>query len=91
VRRHGVLGDPQRKPFGDGDLLGDKVHPGDRLGHRVLRLEAGVHPEEGERAGRARRLGRPWLCGTGEERHRRGAAVAQPADVRDSGQVQARP
>jgi hypothetical protein len=81
AQRHGILGDPQRNAFGNRDLLGDEVHPGDRLGHWMLHLDAGVHLEEVERA----------ALGTHEELHRPGAAVAQPAGVGDSGLVHARP
>ena len=81
AQRHGVLRDPQRKALGDGDLLGHQVHPGDRLGDRVLHLDAGVHLQEVERA----------APGIDEELHRAGAAVVQPAGVRDSRLMHARP
>ena len=34
------------RPAGDQQLEADQVEPGDRLGHRVLHLQPGVHLEE---------------------------------------------
>jgi hypothetical protein len=44
-----VLGDAQRIPLSDPDLLRDQVEPGDRFGDRVLNLDTRVHLEEVER------------------------------------------
>ncbi len=44
-----ILCDSQRFAGRDPQLVGDQVTPGDRLGDRVLDLEAGVHLEEVER------------------------------------------
>ena len=43
------LGQPEPAPLRDRDLLRHQVEPGDRLGHRVLHLDARVHLEEPER------------------------------------------
>jgi hypothetical protein len=43
------LGQPEPAPLRDRDLLRHQVEPGDRLGHRVLYLDARVHLEEPER------------------------------------------
>ena len=45
-----LLPEPQRPALGDRDLLGDDVQPGDRLGDRVLDLDARVDLEEVELA-----------------------------------------
>jgi len=45
---HVVLGEAQRFAFGDRDLFGDQVEPADRLGDRMLDLDARVHLEEVE-------------------------------------------
>jgi hypothetical protein len=45
-----VLGERQPLTGGDEDLLVDEVDVGDRLGHRMLDLEAGVHLDEVELA-----------------------------------------
>ena len=40
---HVALGERQRQPRGNAQLLAHKVQPGDQLGHAVLYLNAGVH------------------------------------------------
>ena len=53
------LPQPQAAALGDGDLLGDEVHAGHRLGHRMLHLDAGVHFQKIERLALAGRPGTP--------------------------------
>ena len=57
-----LLAQGQRMAVGDADLLADQIEAGDRLGHRMLDLQPGVHldevefavlPEELDRAGAA--------------------------------------
>jgi len=44
-----VLAEGERFTGGDAQLPLDQVEAGDRLGHRVLHLEAGVDLKEGDR------------------------------------------
>ena len=45
-----VLGEAERRAGGDADLLAHQVDAGDRLGDRMLDLQAGVHLDEEELA-----------------------------------------
>ena len=47
---HVVLRELEIAAGGDADLLDDEVDVGDRLGHRMLDLDAGVHLDEVELA-----------------------------------------
>ena len=70
VHAHLVLGEGQRLPGRDPDHPLHEVEPGDRLRHRVLHLEPGVHLEEVEPAGLVHdeldRTGRPVADRAGE-------------------------
>ena len=46
ARPRDLLAQAQRPALGDGDLLGDEIHAGHRLGHRVLHLDARIHLQE---------------------------------------------
>ena len=75
------LADAQRPAFGDRELLGDQVQAGDRLGDRVLDLDAGVDLEEVELL----------AFGVDEELDRARATVAEPLAERDGGRAQPLP
>ncbi|MNV76924.1 hypothetical protein D3C71_1703090 [compost metagenome] len=45
---HLFLAQGQRLPFGDAQLPGHQIQPGDQFGHRVLHLQPGVHLQEVE-------------------------------------------
>ncbi len=64
---------------GDGDLLGDQIDAGDRLGDRMLHLDTGVHLQEIERV----------ALHVDQELHRPGAAIGQSLREADRGLVQA--
>ena len=65
AKRDVGLRDAQSLARGDRDLLGDEVDAGDRLGHRMLHLDARVHLEKVE-------LSR---CGVDEKLDGAGAAI----------------
>jgi hypothetical protein len=73
VDRHAILPQAQRPAFGDRELLGDDVDAGDRLGDRVLDLDAGIDLEEVELA----------AFGVDEELDRARPLVAQSLAQRD--------
>ena len=72
VRRRQRVG--ERRAVGDRQLQRHEVEAGDRLGHRVLDLQAGVHLEEPERA-----------VGVEQELDRAGADVADGPGGGDGG------
>src|SRR5688572_23809563 len=63
---------------GDRDLLGDQVHPGDDLGHRMLDLDPRVHLEKVKR-----------LLLVDQELHRAGAAIGKALREAYGGLVEA--
>ena len=67
-KRHVVLREGQAAAGGDADLLVHEVDAGDRLGHRMLDLQAGVHLDEVE------------LAVLVEELDRAGAGIAELGD-----------
>ena len=68
LEMHVGLRERQAEAGGDADLLGDQVDAGDRLGHRMLDLQAGVHLDEVE------------LAVLVEELDRAGAGIAERGD-----------
>ena len=72
LQAHLLLGERQRLAARDPELPFDQVEAGDRLGHRMLDLQAGVHLEEVEGA-----------VGAQQELDRAGAAIADRPGRRD--------
>ena len=71
-----ALGEAQRQPGGELDLLAHQIDPGDQLGHRMLDLQPGVHLDEVE------------LAVLVEELDRAEAAVVEPAQRRHDQRAQ---